>query len=137
MTSPPRARDRWHRPGLWVLRVAVALAAAVYLFQAVSAGQFLDGDYAFLRVHQLGTTIADALMFLALASTGCIKWIARGPLTPFLAVLGAILVSQAQAAAGAARLIWLHVPLGVVLIGVVWAVAWAAWTVPGWRGARR
>ena len=137
MTSPPRTRDRWHLASLWALRVTVTLAAVVYLFQAVSAGQFLEGDYAFLRVHQLGTTVADVLMFVALVSAGCLKWVARGPLSPFLAVVGTIIVSQAQAAAGAARLIWLHVPLGVVLIGLVWAIAWAAWTAPNWTRVRK
>lgn len=117
--------------------MALTLAAVAYLFQAVSAGQFLEGDYAFLRVHQLGTTVADVLMFVALVSAGCLKWVARGPLSPFLAVVGTIIVSQAQAAAGAARLIWLHVPLGVVLIGLVWAIAWAAWTAPNWTRVRK
>jgi hypothetical protein len=134
MTAEPRKRDDWFR---WVFRVAITLAAAVYLFQAVSAGQFLDGDYAFLGIHQLGTTVADALMFVALVSTGCLKWVARGPVTPFLAVLATMAVSQGQAAAGAARLIWLHVPLGVVLIGLAGALAWGAWAAPAWQESRR
>ena len=125
MTAMPRRRAAACR---WAFRATITPAAVTYLFQAVSAGQFLDGDYAFLRVHQVGTTVADALLLLALVAAGCLRWLARGPLAPFLYVLGAMLVSQGQAAAGAARIIWLHVPLGVVLTGLVWAVAWGAWT---------
>lgn len=137
MTPSPRpTRARWVSASLWPLRVTSTLAATVYLFQAVSAGQFLDGDYGFLRIHQLGTTVADILMFAALVAAACLRWLAHGRLTPFLAVLGAVLVSQGQAATGAARLVWLHVPLGVVLIGLVWAIAWSAWASPTWRKPR-
>lgn len=112
------------------------LAAVAYLFQAVSAGQFLSGDYVFLRVHQLGTTAADTLMLIALVATACLKWVARGPLTPFAAVLTVMAVSQLQAASGAARLVWLHIPLGVAVIGFVWALTFAAWTSRAWQGGR-
>ena len=109
--------------------MTITLAAIGYLFQAVSAGQFLDGDYAFLRVHQLGTTVVDVLMFLALVATVLLKWVARGPLTPLVAVLATLIASQAQAATGASRIIWLHIPLGVIVIGLAWATAWMAWNV--------
>ena len=134
-SSPTRAR--WYSTCLWALRVAVTVAAVAYLFQAVSAGQFLDGDYAFLRLHQLGTTTADLLMFLALVSAAGLKWVARGPLAPFLITLAAMIVSQAQAATGAGRILWLHVPLGVALIGLLWALAWGTWTSATWRGVPR
>lgn len=137
MTSFPAPRRRRYSICLWTLRVVVTAAAVTYLFQAVSAGQFLDGDYAFLRLHQAGTTIADVLMFIALVSAAGLKWIARGPLAPFLITLVAMVVSQGQAATGAARIIWLHVPLGVALIGLVWALAWGAWTSTAWREASR
>src|SRR5699024_11778007 len=103
----------------WALCVAVTVAAVSYLFQAVSAGQFLDGDYAFLRLHQLGTTTADLLMFLALVSAAGLKWVARGPLAPFLITLAAMIVSQVQAATGAGRLLLLLVPLVVAAHGLV------------------
>lgn len=106
------------------------MAAAGYLFQAVSAGQFLQGDYDFLQIHQIGTTALDATMFLALIASALFKWLSHGPLLTFLGTLGVMLVSQAQAATGAARIVWLHVPLGVVLIGLVWVLAWYAWTLP-------
>lgn len=137
MTSAVAPRHRWQSICLWPLRVTTTLAAATYLFQAVSAGQFLDGDYAFLHLHQLGTTAADLLMFAALVSAAGLKWIASGPLTPFLITFVAMLVSQGQAAAGAARIIWLHVPLGVVLIGLVWVLAWGTWGTKGWQGGPR
>lgn len=115
----------------------LTLAAAGYLFQAVSAGQFLQGDYDFLRIHQSGTTTLDAVMFLALIVAGLFRWLSRGPLLPFLGTLGVLLVSQAQAGTGAARMVWLHVPLGVVLIGLVWALAWYAWMLPANVRSRR
>lgn len=137
MESSPSTRPRRYSTCLWALRVAVTVAAVAYLFQAVSAGQFLAGDYAFLRLHQLGTTTADLLMVLALVSAAGLKWIARGPRAPFLITLAAMLVSQAQAATGAGRILWLHVPLGVALIGLVWALAWGTWTSAAWREVPR
>lgn len=122
---------------LWAWRVLLTLAAAGYLFQAVSAGQFLQGDYDFLQIHQLGTTTLDAVMFLAVVAAGLLKWAARGPLLPFLGTLGVLLLSQAQSGTGAARVVWLHVPLGVVLVGLVWLLAWYAWTLPTTRESRR
>src|SRR5699024_9737798 len=92
-TTRARRRSTW----LWALRVAVTVAAVAYLFQAVSAGQLLDGDYAFLRLHQLGTTTADLLMLLALVSAAGLKWVARGPLAPFLLTLAAMIVSPVRA----------------------------------------
>lgn len=130
MHEVSHGRRRSFLPCLWVWRVLLALAAAGYLFQAVSAGQFLQGDYDFLRIHQLGTTSLDTVMLLALIAAGLLKWLSRGPVLPFLGTLGVLLVSQAQSATGAARVVWLHVPLGVVLIGLVWLLAWYAWTLP-------
>src|SRR5690625_7730575 len=103
METSATTRTRWYSSCLWVLRVAVTLAAITYLFQAVSAGQFLDGDYAFLRLHQLGTTTADILMFIALVSAAGLRWVARRPVAPFLLALGAMVVSPARADAGAGR----------------------------------
>lgn len=112
-------------------------AAAGYLFQAVSAGQFLQGDYDFLVVHQVTTTVLDALMFIALIVACLLKWLTRGPLLPLLGTISVVAVSQAQAATGAARMVWLHVPLGVILIGLIWLLAWYAWTLPTVRGIQR
>lgn len=130
MDQTPRHRQHYWKPCLWAWRALLALAAAGYLFQAVSAGQFLQGDYDFLGVHQVGTTVLDGVMFLALIVSGLLKWLARGPLWPLLGTLGVIVVSQAQAMTGATRMVWMHVPLGVVLIGLVWLLAWYAWTLP-------
>lgn len=129
-------RERSTAPYRWAWRILLTAAAAGYLFQAVSAGQFLQGDYAFLRLHQVGTTALDVVMVLALLAAGALRWVARGPLLPLLGTLGVFAVSQAQAGTGAARMVWLHVPLGVVLIGLVWMLAWYAWT-PVSRGGRR
>ena len=137
MVSHAFPRPRWRLACLWTFRAAITLAAVGYLFQAVSAGQFLDGYYAFLQVHQVGTSVVDGLMAIALVSTALLKWVARGPVAPFVAVLATMAVSQAQAATGAARIIWLHVPLGVAVIGLAWATAWGAWTITARPGGDR
>ncbi|APX33631.1 hypothetical protein BH708_13915 [Brachybacterium sp. P6-10-X1] len=136
MTDATERRERSTAPFLWAWRVLLTVAAAGYLFQAVSAGQFLQGDYAFLRFHQVGTTTLDVVMVLALLAAGALRWVARGPLLPLLGTLGVFAVSQAQAGTGAARMVWLHVPLGVVLIGLVWLLAWYAWTSVRREGRR-
>lgn len=132
MAELRRWRERAFAPSLWALRIAVTVAAAGYLFQAVSAGQFLSGDYGFLGIHQAGTTAVDVVMVLALLSAGSLRWAARGSVAPFLATLAAIAASQVQAAVGAARMTWLHVPLAVVVIGAVWVLAWSSWVSPAW-----
>lgn len=108
----------------------------LYFFQAVSAGQFLAGQYPFLRLHQLATTAADVCVVVALVLAVLLMWPGRGRLAPLLATAVMFVLAQAQAATGAARIIHVHIPLGFAVILASWALAAAAWAVPAQRLGR-
>ena len=99
-----------------LFRALVWLIALVYFGQAVLAGQFLSGTYPALRLHQLAATVADVLLFTAIVVAALLRWHAKGRIWPLWAALGLTVVAQAQNAAGAARLIQLHIPLGVAML---------------------
>lgn len=108
--------DRRRTRYLQLFRALAWLIALVYFGQAVLAGQFLSGTYPALRMHQLGATVADVLLFAAIVVAALLRWHAKGWIWPFWAALGLTVVAQAQNAAGAARLIQLHIPLGVAML---------------------
>ncbi|WP_369255471.1 hypothetical protein [Streptomyces sp. R35] len=113
-------RRRAYGRGYAVLMYTVAL---VYFGQAVLAGQFLSGSYDALRWHQYGATLTDALLFCALVVGALLRRHGKGKLWPFLAALTLLLANQAQNGAGAARLLSLHIPLGVAMIAGAFLVA--------------
>ena len=108
--------DRRRIRYLQIFRALAWLIALVYFGQAVLAGQFLSGTYPALRMHQLAATAADVLLFAAIVVAALLRWHAKGRIWPFWAALGLTVVAQAQNAAGAARLIQLHIPLGVAML---------------------
>lgn len=124
--------DRRRTRYLLLFRALAWLIALVYFGQAVLAGQFLSGTYPALRMHQLAATAADVLLFAAIVVTALLRWRAKGPIWPFWAVLGLAAVAQAQNAAGAARLIQLHIPLGVAMLVAAVLMALFA-SLPGER----
>ncbi|MFJ5725216.1 hypothetical protein [Streptomyces sp. NPDC093149] len=89
---------------------------AAYFGQAVLAGQFLSGSYDALRWHRYGATFTDGILFCALVTGALLRWHAKGRRWPFLAALTLLLANQAQNGAGAARMVSLHIPLGVAMI---------------------
>lgn len=109
-----------------VFRVLIWLVVIAYLGQAVLAGQFLSGTYAALRLHQTGGTASDLILFLAVVIGALLRWHAKGSLWPFWVALGLLVANQVQNGAGAARLISLHIPLGVAMLAIALVAALAA-----------
>jgi len=99
--------------------------AAAYLGQAVLAGQFFSGTYAALGLHATRGTVSDVILFLGLVIAALLRWHAKGPIWPFWAALSLLVANQVQNGAGAARLISLHIPLGVTMLAVAVAIALA------------
>ena len=97
-------------------RTLAWLVVTVYLGQVVFAGQFLSGTYPALRLHRIGGTTADVVVFLAVAAAALLRWHAKGRQWPFWAALVLLLANQAQNGAGAARLLTVHIPLGVIMV---------------------
>jgi hypothetical protein len=105
---PPAARP---------LRVAVLLHAAVILAQAAVAGQFLGGDAGWVRVHEANAGIIQLTAFVQLVLAILVWRPGRGPGWPALASLALLLAEELQMGFGYARLLALHVPLGVAIFG--------------------
>jgi hypothetical protein len=105
---PPAARP---------LRVVVLLHAALILAQAAFAGQFLAGDGAWVRVHEANAGIIQMVALFQLVLAILVWRPGRGPGWPALASLVLLLAEELQMGFGYARILGLHVPLGVAIFG--------------------
>jgi hypothetical protein len=101
---------------IWPLRVSVSLTAVLLFNQAVFAGQFLSGTFASLRTHRENATAAGIIVLVTAISAALLRWPGRGPLWPLLACLGLLGLIALQMALGLARVLTLHIPLGVLVI---------------------
>jgi hypothetical protein len=112
---PPAARPR-------PLRVVVLLHAALILAQAAFAGQFLGGDAGWVRVHEANAGIIHLTAFVQLVLAILVWRPGRGPGWPALASLALLLAEELQLGFGYARMLALHVPLGVAIFGFTIAI---------------
>jgi len=123
--DPPRVPRPW---AFWPLRV-VALVETVLIFdQAIYAGRFLAGDFTSLHVHRENATYTGIVLLVELLAAIVLRWPGRGPTWPIFFTLGMFGLIALQIVAGFARLLAIHVPLGVALI--VATVLMLVWT---WR----
>jgi hypothetical protein len=104
------------------LRAVVLLHAALILAQAGFAGQFLAGDAAWVRVHELNAGIIHLVAFVQLVVAMLVWRPGRGPGWPALASLALLLAEEFQLGFGYARILALHVPLGVAIFGITVAM---------------
>lgn len=125
---------------LWPFRVVVTTATVLLVDQPVFAGQFLSGTFTALQTHRDNATTAGLAVLAAALAAIPIRWPGRGPLWPALASLGLFGLVALQIAVGFARLLTVHVPLGVSIITLavlltVWA--WRPHTRPDARQEQR
>jgi len=116
---------------IWPFRVAISISAVLLFNQAVFAGRFLSGSFGALQTHRDNATYAGISMLVAAVAAVILRWPGGGPLWPLLASLGLFALIGAQIAIGFARVVTLHVPLGVTIIVLVILVTIRAWR---WRG---
>jgi hypothetical protein len=126
MTKTPSsaAHAHWSK---WPLRVTTTIATVMLFDQAVFAGQFLSGSYDQLHVHRENATFAGIAVLVSAAAAVLVWRPGRGPWWPILAHLGLFALIGVQIALGFARVINVHVPLGVATIILASAVAAWAW----------
>jgi hypothetical protein len=105
------------------LRVIVLLHAALVLAQAAFAGQFIAGDAAWVRVHEANAGIIHLVALVQLVVAVLVWRPGRGPGWPALASLALLLAEEFQMGFGYARMLGLHVPLGVAIFGLTVAMA--------------
>ena len=121
---------------MWLLRVSAALVAALVLAQSVLAGLFVTGDVGMLSLHSATASLLAALAFLQVVAAVLVWRPGRGPAWPIWASVMFFLLIEAQSAAGYARALALHIPMGVLMFGLSVALLSRAWSVRRARSAR-
>lgn len=111
-----------------MFRVTATAAAVLAIGQPVLAGGFLDGHYSLLAAHRTAAMIlAGAILLSALSAV--VMWrtgSGSGRIAALCAV--AFLACGAQIGLGFARVLIIHIPLGVGLVALVVRLG-----VEGWR----
>lgn len=111
----------------WPFRILTTVAAVLLFDQAVFAGQFLSGTYPALHTHRANATYAGLTVLAAGLSAILVRWPGRGPWWPMpaSAVLFGLIALQIEL--GFSRGLTIHVPLGVLIIGLGALLAGWAW----------
>jgi hypothetical protein len=100
---------------VWLLRVAGVLFALAVLGQAVLAGMFVTGDVGMLTIHGFNAiVVAIAALLYAIAGIALRR---KNRAARRLITLGAVafVLAFVQISLGGARMLALHIPLGVAM----------------------
>jgi uncharacterized membrane protein YfcA len=103
---------------LWLFRVVVTVEAVLAFDQAVFAGQFISGDYGALNTHAANASVVGVVLLVEAVAALLLWRRGRGPGWPALAALGLFLLTGAQIGMGYARILAVHIPLGVTIIAL-------------------
>jgi hypothetical protein len=123
----PVETARRPRLTLWLLRLMATVQLVLVLAQPVLAGLFLTGDVDAIEVH---AAVATALAFVALVLIGVAVayTVVRGRLWVLPTSVALLVAVGLQMAAGYARALQFHIPLGVVIVTVSVLLGIWAWT---------
>lgn len=113
------------RVTLWVLRGAVLLHLLCVVGQPILAGALLDGEFDALALHELNAGIVTSLGMVLIPVT-LLYWLPGGGRGwPVLAAVALFFAEGVQSGFGYARLLSMHVPLGVAIVtGSVLFTVW-------------
>lgn len=126
------ARTTGPRVTLWLLRTVTTLFLLAVLAQPVLAGLYLSGEWDALGLHSANSNLLDMLS-LVLLVVGLVYWLGgRGRGRFAVATTLLFLATWTQSVFGHARLLGLHIPLGVALVTAT--VLFAIWV---WRSGAR
>lgn len=124
--------------GRWahlLLRGTASAAALLACAQPVLAGGFLDGHYSLLAAHRNAAMILAGAILLSLVAALLLWRPGHGPGRPALACAVAFVLCGGQIGLGFARVLIIHIPLGIALLVLVLQIALAAWRLPPARRA--
>jgi hypothetical protein len=125
--TPPR--PRWP---LMLLRIVATLYAVATVAQPFLAGMFLSGSFSALKAHEVAGQAVGGLGILALVCA-ILDWRLRGGPAMVVRITGGLLIADVlQIFLGYDRILALHVPLGVAIVGGVGRLAFLTW-----RGAAK
>jgi hypothetical protein len=114
----------------WPFRISITAGVVLLADQAVFAGQFLSGSFVALHLHRENATVAGIVVFVAAVAAVPLRWPGGGPWWPAVACLVLLALVAAQIALGFARVLTVHIPLGVLIIaGAGWLAVWS-WRAP-------
>jgi hypothetical protein len=103
---------------LWLLRVVVTVEAVLAFNQAVFAGQFLSGTYGAVSTHAVNANVTGIMLLVEAVAAALLWRRGGGPGWPALTALGLFVLAGVQIGIGYARVLALHIPLGVAIIVV-------------------
>lgn len=101
------------------LRVVAVLHALSFLVQPIMAGLFLSGQDSAVDMHATNATVVVVLC-LVMTILAVLAW--RRKLIPraaFTISLALLVVEIVQMGAGYGHVMWIHIPLGVLMMGGV------------------
>ena len=113
----------------WCVRVTSTVSAVLLANQAVFAGQFLAGTYPALHTHRENATLAGISVIVSMLATVAAWRPGRRPWWPIAANAALFGLIAVQIIMGFARILAVHIPLGVTIIGAGIALAIRAWRV--------
>jgi hypothetical protein len=114
----------------WTLvpfRIVITAAAVLLFDQAIFAGQFLAGTFGSLQTHRENATVAGLTVLAAAVAAVPVRWPGKGPIWPVFACLGLFGLIALQIALGFARVLAVHIPLGVAIILLAILLVVRAW----------
>ena len=128
-TSAAKTAPTWP---LWTYRIVATLAAVLLFVQSILAGEFIgdkNDKFAFM-LHRANAILATIIVLVLVVAAILTVWPGGGPKAVLPRAIGLLVVTAGEAAAGFAKLTQLHVPLGVLLIGIAIMMAVLAWRPP-------
>ena len=101
------------------LRVVAVLHALSFLLQPIMAGLFLSGQDSAVDMHATNATVVVVLC-LVMTVLAAVGWRRRlVPRAAFAISLALLVVEIVQMGAGYGHVMWIHIPLGVLMMGGV------------------
>jgi hypothetical protein len=127
----PARSDATHRTTLsgWVLRAVISAHMAAIVGQPVFAGVYLSGDYDSLLWHSVGADIVTSFGYLQVI-VAIVVWVRLRQVWPFLASPALVAAETVQYFAGLNGALWLHIPLGVMIVAALVVQFIVAWRRP-------
>lgn len=128
-TAPVRTVPGW---SVWLLRASTVLVTVFVLLQPVLAGLFVTGDVGMLGLHSLNANVILLLVLIQLVAAFLVWRPGGGAVWPIWTSLAYLLLIEAQAGFGYARLVAVHIPFGVALFGLAVALLLGTWSPRIW-----
>jgi hypothetical protein len=120
-----RPARRWP---IIVIRSLALLVLLQVLLQAALAGGFITGDVGLLSLHSANAVLLVLTSAALLPATILLVRPGRGPWWPILVSVALWVAIVTQAGLGFARLVGLHIPLGMAIMGLIAAFTWWAFS---------